>query len=111
MMRPLFQGLCCGRGDESFSLTMVFSGDRLPKSIAPAGTVVGTNLSAQYTVGATDPALYRNILAVTFMPASNPGNGTPEAPASVLLPLVALLAFGGAVVYVRRRRHRSANHI
>ena len=62
------------------SLTMVFSGDRLPKSIAPAGTVLGTNPSSQYTVGATDPALYRNIVAVTFTPASNPGDGAPEAP-------------------------------
>ena len=37
------------------SLTMVFAGYRLPKPISPAGTAVGTNNSAQYTIGATDP--------------------------------------------------------
>jgi hypothetical protein len=46
------------------TLTMVFSGYRLPKPIVNAGTVVGTNASAPYTVGATDPALYRNIMSV-----------------------------------------------
>jgi hypothetical protein len=89
------------------SLTMLFSGDRLPKSIAPAGTVLGTNPSAQYTVGATDPALYRNILAVTFVPSSNPGNGAPEAPVSILFPLLGGLGFGVAAFSVNRRRRRS----
>ena len=50
------------------SLTMVFAGYRLPKPITNAGTQVGTNPSALYTVGATDPSLYRNILVVTLSP-------------------------------------------
>jgi hypothetical protein len=90
------------------SLTMLFSGDRLPKSIAPAGTVVGTNQSAQYTIGTTDPALYRNILAVTFTPAGNVGNGTPEVPVSILLPLLGIAAFGAVVVVTNRRRRKGA---
>ncbi|MGA7833669.1 MAG: Ig-like domain-containing protein, partial [Acidimicrobiales bacterium] len=53
------------------TLTMVFGADRVPKSITAAGTVIGTNASAPYTVGATDPALYRNILTVTLEPASS----------------------------------------
>jgi hypothetical protein len=47
------------------TLTMVFAGYRLPKPIESAGTVLGTG-SPQYTVGATDPALYRNILVLTL---------------------------------------------
>ncbi len=54
------------------TLTMVFSGYRSPKPIINAGTVMGTNPSAQWTVGATDPALYRNILAVTLDPSTSP---------------------------------------
>jgi hypothetical protein len=44
------------------SLTMVFSGYRLPKPVTAAGTVLGINEAAQYTIGAKDPAIYRNIL-------------------------------------------------
>jgi hypothetical protein len=54
------------------SLTMVFAGYRLPKPVETAGTTVGTNPAAPYTVGATDPALYRNILTVTL--TSPPGH-------------------------------------
>jgi hypothetical protein len=89
------------------ALTMLFSGDRLPKSIAPSGiTTIGTNSSSQYTIGSTDPALYRNILAVTFTPETGPGDGTPEAPYAVLLPLFGLAAFAAAVVYGNRRRRK-----
>ncbi|MGD0880744.1 MAG: fibronectin type III domain-containing protein [Acidimicrobiales bacterium] len=52
------------------TLTMIFAGYRLPKTISDAGTTVGTNPNAQWTVGATDPALYRNILAVTLTPST-----------------------------------------
>ena len=45
---------------------MVFAGYRLPKPVETAGTTIGTNPAAPYTVGATDPALYRNILTVTL---------------------------------------------
>ena len=58
------------------SLTMVFSGYRSPKPIPTAGTVLGTNPAAQWTVGATDPALYRNILTMTLTSATSPGVGT-----------------------------------
>jgi hypothetical protein len=55
------------------SLTMVFSGYRLPKPIAAAGTALGTNAAARYTIGAKDPALYRNILTLSLTSATSPG--------------------------------------
>ncbi len=55
------------------SLTMVFSGYRLPKPITSAGTVLGTNPRRQYTIGAKDPALYRNILTMQLTSATSPG--------------------------------------
>ena len=58
------------------SLTMVFSGYRLPKPIEKAGTVFGTNPSARYTIGAKDPALYRNILTLHLTSATTPGVST-----------------------------------
>jgi Big-like domain-containing protein/putative Ig domain-containing protein len=58
------------------SLTMVFSGYRLPKPVEKAGTVLGTNPSARYTIGAKDPALYRNILTLHLTSATTPGVST-----------------------------------
>ncbi len=55
------------------SLTMVFCGYRLPKPVTAAGTVLGTNSSAKYTIGAKDPALYRNILTLHLTSATSPG--------------------------------------
>jgi hypothetical protein len=55
------------------SLTMVFSGYRLPKPVEKAGTVVGTNPTDRYKVGEKDPALYRNILTVELNSATSPG--------------------------------------
>lgn len=78
------------------TLTMVFSGDRIPKSIAPAGSVLGTG-SSQYTIGATDPALYRNILAVTLTSATSPGVPTTTAVSSNVSPTPTL---GSPVTYV-----------
>jgi hypothetical protein len=49
------------------SVTMVFSGYRLPKPIENAGTVLGT--TGAYTVGSTDPAIYRNILTLPLSPS------------------------------------------
>ncbi len=51
------------------TLTMVFSGYRMPGD-ATAGETFGTNPSAQWTIGTTDPDLYRNILTVTLDPAA-----------------------------------------
>jgi hypothetical protein len=87
------------------SLTMVFAGYRLPKPIAKAGTALGTG-SARYTIGATDPALYRNILTVTLFSQPNDA-ATPEAPLVVLLPMSAVV-IGGAALLVRRRRRTAA---
>jgi hypothetical protein len=87
------------------TLTMLFAGYRIPKTIANAGTVLGTNSSDLYTIGADDPALYRNILTVTLDPSVPNGGDTPEAPAVLLLPLSAL-AVGGVVLVVMRRRRR-----
>lgn len=55
------------------SLTMVFSGYRLPKPVEGAGTVLGTNPTDRYTIGGKDPALYRNILTVELSAATSPG--------------------------------------
>jgi hypothetical protein len=49
------------------TLTLVFSGYGTPKPLPAAGTVLGTG-STQWTVGAQDPALYRDILTVTVRP-------------------------------------------
>jgi hypothetical protein len=85
------------------SLTMVFAGYRIPKTIAAVGTVLGTNGSDLYTIGAGDPALYRNILVVTLDPSVPNGGDAPEAPVALLLPLTAV-AVGGAWLVVRGRR-------
>jgi hypothetical protein len=58
------------------TLTMVFSGYRLPKPVASAGTKLGTNASAQYTVSEKDPALYRNILTMHLASSTSPAVGT-----------------------------------
>ena len=63
------------------SLTMVFAGYRLPKPITSAATALGTG-STQYTVGATDPALYRNILTQTLSSSTSPAVGTSVAVSS-----------------------------
>jgi hypothetical protein len=55
------------------SLTMVFAGYRIPKPVTSAGTKLGTNAAAQYTVGASDPALYRDILTMNLSSATAPG--------------------------------------
>ncbi len=68
------------------SVTMVFAGYRLPKPITTAGTKLGTNASAQYTVGTTDPALYRNILTMTLTSATSPAVGTSSSVATSLSP-------------------------
>ncbi|HEV3321158.1 MAG TPA: Ig-like domain repeat protein [Solirubrobacteraceae bacterium] len=54
------------------SLTMVFSGYRLPKPVTAAGTELGTG-SAKYKIGAKDPAIYRNILTMNLTAATSPG--------------------------------------
>ncbi len=64
------------------SLTMVFSGYRLPKPIENTGTVLGTNPLARYTVGAKDPALYRNILTANLTSATTPGVPTTTSVSS-----------------------------
>lgn len=54
------------------SLTMVFSGYRLPKPITAAGTELGTG-PAKYKIGAKDPAIYRNILTMHLTSVTSPG--------------------------------------
>jgi hypothetical protein len=51
------------------TLTLVFSGYGTPKPLPAAGTQLGTG-STTWTVGAQDPALYRDILTVTVQPPS-----------------------------------------
>jgi len=86
------------------SLTMVFAGYRIPKTIAAVGTVLGTNGSDLYTIGPNDPTLYRNILVVTLDPSVPNGGDAPEAPVTVLLPLTAVIVGGAWLVVMRRRR-------
>ena len=63
------------------SLTMVFSGYRLPKPITTAGTELGTG-STRYKIGAKDPALYRNILTMHLTSATSPGVPTSTSVSS-----------------------------
>jgi hypothetical protein len=58
------------------TLTMVFAGYRVPKGMPTAGQLLGTNTSDRYTVGATDPALYRNILTMTLSSQTSPAVAT-----------------------------------
>ncbi len=64
------------------SLTMVFSGYRLPKPVTKAGTELGTNTLAPYTIGAKDPAIYRNILTLHLTSATSPAVQTTTSVAS-----------------------------
>lgn len=64
------------------TLTMVFSGYRLPKPIEAAGTVLGTNAADRYTIGATDPALYRDILTMQLTSSTAPGVATSTSVSS-----------------------------
>ena len=61
------------------TLTMVFGADRIPKSLATAGTVLGTGTNP-YTIGPTDPALYRNILVATLTPNEPPFDRHGDGP-------------------------------
>jgi len=61
------------------TLTMLFAGYRIPKTISNAGTVLGTNTSSPYTIGATDPAAYRNILSETLTSSTSPRVATQTA--------------------------------
>jgi hypothetical protein len=63
------------------SLTMVFSGYRLPKPITSVGTVLGTGTN-RYTIGAKDPALYRNILTLHLQAETSPGVATTTSVSS-----------------------------
>jgi len=92
------------QGNPDGTLTMVFAGYRLPAPIDPAGTVVGTDANARYTIGASDPALYRNILTVQLDPSTGPPAATPEAPNLLMLGGAGIVVFGSATVYSRRRR-------
>jgi len=83
------------------SLTMIFAGYRVPKTIVNAGTVLGS-----WTVGTTDPALYRNIMAVTLTPSTAPV--LPESRYPIALPVLAVGLGGAVIVFARRRRSRSA---
>jgi hypothetical protein len=60
------------------SLTMVFSGYRLPKPVTAVGTEVGTG-SSKYKIGSKDPAIYRNILTMQLSSATSPGVATTTA--------------------------------
>jgi hypothetical protein len=64
------------------SLTMVFSGYRLPKPVTSAGSKLGIHASAQYTIGAKDPAIYRNILTMPLASATSPAVKTTTAVSS-----------------------------
>jgi hypothetical protein len=50
------------------------------------------------------------ILAEAAALAGNPGTGTPEAPLPILLPILAAVVAGFALMFRRRRNRRSAIH-
>jgi hypothetical protein len=87
------------------ALTLIFSGYSAPKPLPDAGSKLGS-----WTIASNDLALYRTILSVpltvtgSITVPTGPGYQTPEAPAAVLLPLVALGLGGGSYTYIRRRR-------
>ena len=58
------------------SLTMMFSGYRIPKPVVSAGTKLGTNSTEPYLVGEKDPTLYRDILTMHLASATSPGVAT-----------------------------------
>ena len=83
------------------TLTMLFAGDRVPKSIATAGSPLGTDSSALYTPSPQDPALYRNILAVTLNSSTSPTVTTQTSLAeSPSAPVVGETVTGTATVSV-----------
>jgi Bacterial Ig-like domain (group 3)/Putative Ig domain len=66
------------------TLTMVFSGYRLPKPITAAGTKLGTESGKQYTVSEKDPAIYRNILTAQLLPATSTVVGSSDGGSGVV---------------------------
>jgi large repetitive protein len=72
------------------TLTMVFAGYRFPKAIpSAAGAAIGTG-SSQWTLGANDLTMYRNILTTTLTVSTSPSVATtttlstpPTSPAVV----------------------------
>ncbi|MEY9948116.1 hypothetical protein [Kitasatospora sp. GAS1066B] len=54
--------------NDNGSLTMLFAGYSTPKPLPGTGSVYGTDLAAQFTVPAVQPAEYRTILSVTLKP-------------------------------------------
>ena len=77
------------------TLTMVFAGYRLPAPVGTAGAVFGTNGAARYTVGATDPALYRNILETTLSSMTMPRVATT----TTVVPSIVSPTYGDSVTY------------
>jgi len=63
------------------TVTMLFAGYRLPRTIAPVGTTLGTG-STPYTISATDPTAYRNVLVetLTVPPTTGTVSGTVRLP-------------------------------
>ncbi|MBV8078966.1 MAG: Ig-like domain repeat protein [Actinobacteria bacterium] len=64
------------------TLTMVFAGYRLPSPAGTVGATYGTNSSSQYTIGANDPLLYRQILTDTLTSSTSPAVPTTTAVAA-----------------------------
>jgi hypothetical protein len=93
------------------TLTLVYSGYSTPKPVPVVGAVLGDGQGGAptWTVGADDPALYRNILTVTLTPGGQPGTDLPESPSVVLFPLLAIGVGVGAVVVTSRRRRLRPN--
>lgn len=81
------------------SLTMIFAGYRSPKPIPIVGTTLGL-----WTVEASDPALYRNIMVVDL--TTSPPSDLPETPFVLALPLLGAAVLGGSVYLTYRRRRR-----
>jgi choice-of-anchor A domain-containing protein len=79
--------------------------------LIPTGTLsMSTNwLFGSVLFGGSTASFYKDVVFVALFSGCisyDPGTGTPEAPAAIALPGVALVAFGGMLLARRRTRNR-----
>ena len=79
--------------------------------LIPTGTLsMSTNwVFGSVLFGGSTASFYKDVVFVAPFSgciSSDPGTGTPEAPAAIALPAVALVAFGGVLIARRRARTR-----
>ena len=76
------------------------------KLVSITDNLASTTLPGNENFSTVMPATYGQVIrGVSFTPATVPPVATPEVPAALLLPLVAV-AIGGGAFYVQRSRRR-----